>query len=401
LGWIASCKRDWKNEPIPSLENALIGLRDDPGLRDIFRFDEMQNVPLIEGQVPSLNIDHQVLGSNTARRVDDADVLSLQEYLQRAGLSRISRETVADALYIRARERSFHPVRDYLSSLQWDRQPRLDGWLSDYLGADRSDYTKAIGSMFLKSAVARIFQTGCQCDYMLILEGNQGAGKSSACRILGGQWFSDSLPPVRYAGKDASLHLNGKWVIEIGELASAKHADTEMLKAFITRQEENFRPPYARFERRQPRQCVFIGTTNKDAYLDDPTGGRRFWPVKVGVVDTEALIRDRDQLFAEAVERFKAGERWWPDRDFEESQILPQQSARYEADAWEDPIREYLKGVERTTILQVAEQALVFQKADFRKAEENRVRSIMTSLGWAKGLRGEKGERFYYGPRQP
>ncbi|QOG17594.1 virulence-associated E family protein [Bradyrhizobium sp. SEMIA] len=388
--WLAQCISE-NGKPLPIVTNALVALRRDPNISDAFAYDEMQRCVMLLHEIG------QPFAPFNSRPVVDEDVTIVTEYLQKAGIRRIARDTVRDAVNAWARERSFHPIRDWLQSLIWDGQKRVNVWMTTKLGAALNPYTQAIGKMFLISLVARICEPGAKVDYMVVLEGTQGAMKSSACAILGGDYYSDNLPEIG-EGKDVSQHLRGKWLIEIGEMHALKRAESAQLKAFITRQVERYRPSYGRFEVTEPRQCVFIGTTNKDAYLRDETGGRRFWPVKVGQIDTAGLAEDREQLFAEAVHLYKEGEPWWPDRNFERQHIRPEQEARFEADAWQDPIENYLATQHKVTVGQVAKEALFMEAARIGTADQRRITGIMEHLCWKRDNDGKpdwQGKRWW------
>jgi predicted P-loop ATPase len=337
--WLKQCAVNASGKALPTLANAMFALRLDPALYDVFAFDEMLRTTVLQ---KPLNLTNQDDADFAVRPVTDVDITELQEWLQLAGLRHVSKETVHDAVDLRANERAFHPIRHYLLTLVWDERFRLDTWLAEYLGTDRTDYTARIGRMFLIAMVARIFEPGCKSDHMLVLEGAQGTMKSSACEILGCGYFSDNLPDVT-EGKDVSQHLRGKFLIEVSEMHAMNRVEAAQLKAFISRTTERYRPSYGRREVVEPRQCTFIGTTNRDTYLKDESGGRRFWPVRTGTIDLEALVRDRDQLFAEAVFFYRHNQPWWPDREFEKRHIQPEQAARYEADIWEEKIAEYLR----------------------------------------------------------
>ena len=245
--------------------------------------------------------------------------------------------TVAEAVQTVARENSFHPVRNYLKSLVWDKVSRIDTWLIDYLGCADSQFIRAVGSRWLLSAVARIFRPGCQADHVLLLEGPQGIRKSSALRALvGDEWFADHIADL--GSKDSRLDLLGKWVIEMSELVSMRRAEIEKVKAFLTARTDHFRPPYGRRAVDVPRQNVFAASTNEEQPFVDSSGNRRFWPVRCGQIDVDGIRRNRDQLWAEAYHRCKQGEVWW--LDTAELNLLAQQEQdeRYEPGVWDDII---------------------------------------------------------------
>lgn len=399
-GWQDGWHKADTGAALPTLFNVMLALRNEPSLVCLLRFDEMAQSAMLMQQIPNTPHDPTI-----PRAVRDADVLAIQEEIQLLGLRRVAKATVQDGVQLRAEQERFHPVKDYLISLVWDGKPRVDNWLAYYLGCEPSPdmteeerdrkrkYIAKIGRLFLIAMVARPMRPGCKADYMLILEGPQGALKSSACRVLAGEWFSDSLPDLSKG--DAvrlSMHLRGKWLIEIAEMSSFNAAESHRLKEFLTQTEEQYTPKFARNEVHEPRQCLFIGSTNEGTYLRDATGARRFWPAAVGVIDLEALAADRDQLLAEAMHLLNAGEQWWPDADFEKDFIKPEQAARYEADVWEAEIEAWLlrEVIMQCTVTEVLRDAVHMPTQNMGTREQRRVSAIMLQLGWC---RNEKNSR--------
>jgi predicted P-loop ATPase len=225
---------------------------------------------------------------------------------------------------------------------------------------------------------------------MLVLEGPQGELKSQFCRALAGpEHFSDHIPSISGDQVRVSMHMRGKWLIEISELAAFnKIGDVETLKAFITRRDEIYTPKYGRKERREPRQCLFIGTTNTDDWIKDETGGRRFWPVKVSFVDLDWLAKYRDQLFAEAVAAYDSGEPHWPNKIVERRVISPHQEKRQAFDNWTDRVLEMAAALTTVTIAKIWEgMGSVTHGGDLSRLDmlaQKRIAAILKKGGYAK-----------------
>lgn len=379
--------RNRDDKPIPNVGNCCILTAQT--FPDTFRLNTFTDKIEVHQALPS-PVTGQPVAQDGQRELIDSDYTAVSASLARAHCLNFSVQMVSAAIEATAQENAYHPIRDYLTGLVWDGVPRLEHWLHDFLGAEDSEYTAGIGRMFMIGMVARIMRPGCKNDYTLILEGSQGIRKSTACKVLagGGRYFSDNLPPIKDANKDLSQHLAGKWLIEMAEMSATSRADTEALKAFLTRTEETYRPAYGRNEVVQPRQCVFIGTTNRSEYLRDATGDRRFWPVKCGIsgepCDIDGLQENRDQLFAEAFTLYQRGAAWWPDSDFESEQIRPQQAERFECDPWEEMILANAQSSQSDRLTVAGLLANVIDKKAPARADSARVKAILQRLGYVE-----------------
>lgn len=285
----------------------------------------------------------------------------------------------------------FHPVRTYLNSLEWDGSPRLEKWLTTYMGASDNPYNNVIGRCWLISAVARVMCPGVQSDHVLVLEGVQGGGKSTGMATLfgkGDDWYMESLPELTQGGgKDAMASLAGPWCIEIAELDAIRGKASTKIKDFISRRVDEYRPSYGRCHVRLPRQCVFVGTTNSTEWHSDPTGARRFWPCKVGSIDREAILRDRDQLWAETVHNYVDGAEWWPSEEFTRT-LVKEQEARFTRDVWEDTLAKFMEGKDQVEVEHLFTMGLSIEQGRISRADQTRVGNIMSRLGYSK-------HRFY------
>lgn len=289
--------------PQKTTDNVLIILENDPLLKGKQGFDEFASRGLALGSLP--------WDKNEQRRNwSDTDDAGLRHYLEKVyGIT--GRDRILDATVLCAHKNTINDVQEYLSRLLWDGTPRLDTLLYDYLGCEDNLYTRAVSRKSLVAAVARAMTPGCKYDCMTILSGPQGIGKSTLLRLLGQSWYSDSLNT--FEGKEASEMIQGVWINELGELNGLTRSENNAVKLFLSKTEDIFRAPYGRNTNRYPRRCVFFGTTNDMEFLRDYTGNRRFWPVDVGrECPSKSVFNDLhyeiDQIWAEAVTRWKAGE---------------------------------------------------------------------------------------------
>ena len=284
-----------------TIDNARVILENDPLTKGLIGWDELFSGPVALGALPWNKADG-------TRQWTDTDDCGVHAYLEHYGMPN---RVVDEAVALTQKEHIINEVRDYLESLEWDGVPRIDTLLVDYLGAEDNAYTRAVTRKTLAAAVMRGILGGGKYDYMLILTGPQGKGKSTFINKLAGKWFSDSL--VSFDGKEAMELIQGTWINEVAELNAFNRSEVAAIKQFLSKQDDYYRPAYGRKAVSHPRRCILIGSSNSDDYLRDATGNRRFWPVDVWVHEPELSIfedldKDRDQIWAEAVKIWKAGE---------------------------------------------------------------------------------------------
>lgn len=318
----------------------------------------------------------------------DVDDLFLVVYAQsKLGLD-IGKDTLRSAVDFHAHQHQKHAVRDWLASLPaWDGEGRMGVFMSRYLGAEQNPYTNSAGCNLLVSMVARVMRPGCKADCMPILEGVQGLLKSTAMRVLAGDhWFGELTNDLD--DKDALLSLQGRWLVEIPELDSILKADPKTVKRMLSTQVDRFRAPYERRTGDHPRQFIFVGTTNEQDYLKDPTGGRRFWPIACSKVDIEGLARDRDQLFAEALLAFQQGLPWWEMPESAKNEV----AARTEQDPWQEIIYDWVIKNSPSTLEtpKIATDALGIQESGVHAGHSRRIATCLRALGWKQDRSNKK-----------
>lgn len=368
--------------PLPTLANAVSILEKDDTLAGRMWFDEFLN---------------RIMTSDPPREWGDADDLHLALYMQRdIGLQRLGREVVSQAVIAIAHRKPRNCVRDWLDSLEHDGKARIDTFFTACLGAADDDYTHAASRNFWLSMVARVYEPGCKVDNMVVLEGSQGLGKSTALQIIGGDWFAEQHESATNPKGFAEI-LQGKLLIEISEMDSFNRTEVNRVKQTVSCPSDRYRPSYGHHAQDHLRQCIFVGTTNRDDWNRDETGARRFWPIDCKrSIQLELIRASREQCFAEAVARNKANEPHWL---MPEQATKIEQEERYQADPWLESIMEIVKGESQVTTTQVAEKlGIALERRD--KFSTMRIGACLRFLGWKRTLRRVAGEptRIYLKP---
>jgi len=381
-------------------ENVLIIMLHDPELRGVVALNEFSMMQVKQRTPP---------WGGELGEWSEADDFHLGMYLaQQHGLVIKSDGAIEKAVAQAARESKYNPVTAYLRGLKWDGKQRLHTWLTSAMGVEPSKYSALIGTLFIMSLVARAFRPGCQMDYAPVFEGGQGAGKSSAMRVLGGEWYSET--PFKIGDKDSYLAIQGVWLYEIAELDSFNRSETTAVKAFITNMIDRFRAPYGRRMLNVERRTCFCATTNQDEYFKDTTGNRRFWPIRCGHIDLALLALLRDQLFAEAVDMVDAGSKWYPTREEQRELIEPQQEMRELEDVWTPRLYRFVEGIsesedrvplqrlDEVTAETLLTRALHIEigKISAAKGDTMRIASCMGRMGWKKRRRTGGAREWYY-----
>lgn len=355
----------------------------------------LQNLPVFKGKlaVNLFSMDtiwkepapwHKTRGGEFDRVVDDDDIIRIRESLNSVGYDPAPTHILEACRAVSLRN-EYHPVKEYFDGLPaWDRKERLKDFFADYCGAERSAYTEQIGIKIFTAIVARIYNPGCKFDYLPIIIGTQGLGKSTMLEAIAikPQWYTDNLGSID--NKDVILRMRSKLIVENAELTMFDKTDPNQVKAFLSRRVDRDRLPYDRLPRDLPRQCIIFATTNKDRFLQDETGNRRMWPIEVKKIELDKIKANLGQLYAEAIVRYKNKEKLYLD-DAEADLIAKQiQDDRYNSDDWEEFVMRYLDTEDKTTILKIWEECFMKDPTALGYREQARIGKILRRLGWVR-----------------
>ena len=387
---LVSKRKDGSERTLPITANAITILTHHDAWKGVLAFDAFRETTITTREPPWHEVDAPK--SVAAGEWTDVDTVRAQSWLARQFYVDFSISSVEAAISVVSARDVKHPVKEWLEKIRWEPpKRRIDRLFVDYFGAEDTPYVRGVGARFMIGAVARIYRPGAQVDCTPVLEGAQGIGKSTGMkRLVGPEWYFDS--PIAMGDKDGYQALRGKWVGALDELHSLSRSDLNRAKSFLTATSDTYRPSYGRRTVDYKRQCVFVGTTNASQWLKDETGNRRFWPIKCGKIDRDAIDRDREALWAEARNRFESGEAWYVNTEEFRQLCEDQQEERFVVDALEGPVAEWLynsgaperraKGV---TMGEILAGALNLPKDKWGKGEQDRVTSILRRLKWERG----------------
>lgn len=396
--WVALLNRRDDGGWHPTINNAAIIMHWDKTLRGLVAYNQLLATVMLRRAPPTLpslpNTPSPALPGPYPRPLDDIDHAAITAYFERTWSPKFKMETVKTAIAHEAWLNQYHPIRDWLRTLHWDGVARIDGWLNIAFGCPDDLYHRAVGSKFLIAAVRRVMQPGCKFDSMMVVEGEQDLGKSTALRrLFGDTWFTDDMHP-KLDGAEAARSIQGYWCIEMAEIEQILRHEAETVKAFLSRQTDRVRPLYINLYKEMPRQGVFVGSTNAKEWLRDSTGNRRFWPVSATHARFKWIEEFRDQLWAEAVQREMRG----PDDPLgsihlddalQRQAAKEQQAERLEQDIWTDRVRAYCSGRPHVQISELVSSpdGLNMPTDRQNRATQMRVGKILDGMGWTSRRR--------------
>jgi predicted P-loop ATPase len=308
--WLELLEVDSKGNIKSTVDNMVLILENDKKIKGVIAIDEFRNNMVKLKPFKWDKVNRYLFG--------DIDKSNIRRYIEKKyGLDSVGK--LQDAIDIIAHHNIFHPVRNYLNGLTWDGVDRCETLLIDYMGAEDNEYVRAVTRKWLAAGVARIFEPGCKMDYILCLQGKQGVKKSTFFNLLGGKWYNGSFTFSMIGKKESVEMLQGSWIVEIAEMAGLSKVEHQAVKAFVSNQRDEMRPAYGRYKMEYERGCIFGGSFNEDEPFTDPTGGRRYWPVRVVKGrDFDKLTSLVDQIWAEAYCLYMAGETRFLNDELEE-----------------------------------------------------------------------------------
>ena len=340
---------------------------------DRLRFNEMTQQVEMDGDAANIDVEKAYIRAAKELHLD------------------IDKQKASDMVLVCAHENTYSPVREYLNSVAGGEQINLESLAERYFGTD-NPFHGILLKRTLIAAVARAFKPGCKVDTMCILQGGQGVLKSTFWQTLAGEtWFTDNLSEANE--KDEKLKLRRYWILEFSEFETAyKRKEVEQLKAFLSSRVDSLRRPYGRAIEDFPRTSIFVGSTNRQEFLHDPTGERRYWVIPVSkTIPIKLIEKERDQVWAGAVAAYKSGEQWWLTP--EEDELLAEANKGWQSsDTWETSILSYLQNKSVTTVSELLTKIIGLELAQQKKAEQMRVSDILRCNGWIKVVKRIEGK---------